>query len=138
MITTKEAFGKKFEFGMDIHMDSDTNNIYVPCENENGVLCMTIEGQALWFTPLSGLPCGITEIQGTLCVAECFNGCLHAITKEGEFLRRLLDKEDMRGKPDYVCYGQDGKLYVTCSYYLYDVKQDICFVYTISGDISIN
>ncbi|KAK3108386.1 hypothetical protein FSP39_006817 [Pinctada imbricata] len=112
-IIMKEACGKKIRFGWDIHMDSDTNNIYVPCENENGVMCMTLEGQSLWFTPLSGAPYGITEIHGTLCVADSASQCLHLITKDGEYVRKLLDKEDLEGKPKYVCHGQDGRLYVS-------------------------
>ncbi|KAK3108051.1 hypothetical protein FSP39_000222 [Pinctada imbricata] len=128
-IIMKEACGKTFKFGWDIHMDSDTNNIYVPCDNEHGVLCMTIEGQALWFTPLP-CPRGITEIQGTLCVADCRGACLHLITKEGEYVGKLLDKEDLGGGPDYVRYGQDGRLYV--SYDSCDNKHDMISVYTVT------
>ncbi|KAK3108341.1 hypothetical protein FSP39_005862 [Pinctada imbricata] len=110
-IIMKEACGKKFKFGWDIHMDSDTNNIYVPCLREYGVLCVTVEGKGVWFTPLSG-PWGITEIQGTLCVVDYGGACLHLITKDGEDVRKLLDKEDLGGTPNCVCYGQDGRLYV--------------------------
>ncbi|KAK3109190.1 hypothetical protein FSP39_024945 [Pinctada imbricata] len=111
-IITKEACGKKFKFVYDINMDNDTSNIYVPCYYEDGVLCMTIEGQALWFTPLSRA-WGITEIQGTLCVVNVFKHCLHLITKDGENVRQLLCVEDLGGMPTYVCYGQDDRLYVT-------------------------
>ncbi|KAK3108105.1 hypothetical protein FSP39_001353 [Pinctada imbricata] len=107
-IIMKKACGKKFSFGFDIHMD--TNNIYVPCSNEHGVLCMTIEGQALWFTSLLWTPCGITEIQGTLCVAAYYNHCLHLITKEGEYAKKLLDKADLRERPSYIFCGEDNIL----------------------------
>ncbi|KAK3108880.1 hypothetical protein FSP39_017842 [Pinctada imbricata] len=115
-IITKKACGKRFMFGWDIHMDSDTNNIYVPCHYADGVLCMTIDGKALWFTPLSDA-WGITEIQGTLCVVNFSKRCLQLITKDGENVRQLLCKEDMGGKPKYVCYGQDDRLYVIYSVY---------------------
>ncbi|KAK3108968.1 hypothetical protein FSP39_019916 [Pinctada imbricata] len=128
-IIMKEACGKKFEFGWDIHMDSDTNNIYVPCWNEHGLLCMTIDGKALWFTPLP-CPLGITEIQGTLCVADFGGTCLHLITKDGEYVRKLLDKEDLGVGPAYVCYGQDGRLYV--GYANGDNKHDMISVYTVT------
>ncbi|KAK3108351.1 hypothetical protein FSP39_006111 [Pinctada imbricata] len=125
----KEACGKKFEFGYDIHTDSDTNNIYVPCFREDGVLCMTIEGQALWFTPLSPAWV-ITEIQGTLCVVNIFKHCLHLITKDGENVRKLLCEEDLGGKPEYVCYGQDDRLYVT--YNVGGDKYDMISVYSVT------
>ncbi|KAK3108134.1 hypothetical protein FSP39_001797 [Pinctada imbricata] len=126
-IIMKEACGKKFEFGWDIHMDSDTNNIYVPCMNGYGVVCMTIEGKALWFTPLFG-PRGITEIQGTLCVVEYSGPCLHQITKDGEYVRKLLEKKDLGWGPRYVCYGQDGRLYVS-----YDsCDKHVISVYTVT------
>ncbi|KAK3108243.1 hypothetical protein FSP39_003947 [Pinctada imbricata] len=114
-IIMKEACGKKFEFGLDIHMDSDTNNIYVPCSHEHGVLCMTMDELALWFIRLHYLPRGITEIQGILCVADNVSASLHQITKEGEYVRKLLDEEDLGGNPYCVCYGQDDRLYVSYS-----------------------
>ncbi|KAK3109067.1 hypothetical protein FSP39_022175 [Pinctada imbricata] len=128
-IIMKEACGKKFKFGWDIHMDSDTNNIYVPCYYEDGVLCMTIEGQALWFTPLSRA-WGITEIQGTLCAVNVFEHCLHLITKDGENVRKLLCVEDLGGKPYYVCYGQDDRLNVT--YCARDDKYGMISVYYVT------
>ncbi|KAK3109001.1 hypothetical protein FSP39_020700 [Pinctada imbricata] len=128
-IIMKEACGKKFNFGGDMHMDSDTNNIYVPCFDEDGVLCMTIEGQALWFTPLSRA-WGITEIQGTLCVVIILKHCLHLITKDGENVRKLLREEDLGGKPKYVCYGQDDRLYVT--YSAGDDKYGMISVYSVT------
>ena len=70
-IVLNEAFGKKIKFGFDIHMDIATHNIYVPCVNHTyGVLCMSVEGEPLWFSPLIGIPRGITEAHGVLCVAN--------------------------------------------------------------------
>ncbi|KAK3108501.1 hypothetical protein FSP39_009334 [Pinctada imbricata] len=112
-IILKEACGNKFKFGHDIHMDSETNNIYVPCHNEHGVLCTTIDGKALWFTPLSS-PGGITEIQGTLCVVGHGSRYLYMITKVGENVGKL---NDLDGKPGYVYYGLDGRLYVSYNSY---------------------
>ncbi|KAK3108527.1 hypothetical protein FSP39_009954 [Pinctada imbricata] len=128
-IITKEACGKKFTFGWDIHMDSDTNNIYVPCHYEDGVLCMTIDGKALWFTPLSRV-WGITQNQGTLCVVNILQRCLHLMTKDGENVRKLQCEEDLGGKPNYVCYGQDGRLYV--SYDTRDAKYGMISVYSVT------
>ncbi|KAK3108111.1 hypothetical protein FSP39_001429 [Pinctada imbricata] len=128
-VIMKEACGKKFEFGWDIHMDSDTNNIYVPCQYEDGVVCMTVEGQALWFTPLTRI-WGITEIQGTLCVVNIFERCLHLITKDGENVRKLLCEEDLGGEPECVCYGHDDRLYVT--YDSGDDKHGMISVYSVT------
>ena len=43
-IVRKEAFGKKIEFGgWDIHMDTATHNIYLPCRGDNsGALCLSV------------------------------------------------------------------------------------------------
>ena len=52
-IKRKEAFGEEIEFGVDIHMDKTTINIYVPWwRNNDGVLCLSVHDEALWFTPL--------------------------------------------------------------------------------------
>ena len=76
-----DAFGKMIEFGVDIHMDSASHNIYVPCNGKNrGVLCLSVEGEPLWVTPLEGYLGGITELDGTLCVSDCCKGhawCTH-------------------------------------------------------------
>ena len=64
-INIKEAFERKIEFRLhlsDIHMDSGTNNIYVPYAddvNQGGVVCLSVEGEARWTLPLPGLLCGI-------------------------------------------------------------------------------
>ncbi|KAK3109185.1 hypothetical protein FSP39_024810 [Pinctada imbricata] len=128
-IIMKEACGKKFEFGWDIHMDSDTNNIYVPCWDEDGVLCMTIEGQALWFTPLSRA-LGITEIQGTLCLIKNLEHYLDLITKDGKYIKKLVDKEALGRKPKYVCHGNVDRLYVT--YYSGGDKHSMVSIYTVT------
>ncbi|KAK3096598.1 hypothetical protein FSP39_001564 [Pinctada imbricata] len=130
-IITKEAYGRTFKFAYDIHTDSETNNIYVPCWDEDGVLCMTIEGQALWFRSLSYGPRGITEIQGALCVADRTDICLHLIAKEGRYVRKLLDEEALGGEPEHLCYGQDDKLYI--SYDSVDDKHDIISVFTVTS-----
>ena len=104
-IAIKEAFGKKIRFGWDIHMDSTTHNIYAPCWDFNyGVLCVSVEGDPLLFFPLTGGPWGITEIHGVLCVADCREQCVHLMSKTGEYKGKLLDKDDISGKPEYICY----------------------------------
>ncbi|KAK3082799.1 hypothetical protein FSP39_005585 [Pinctada imbricata] len=123
-ITMEEAFGNEFKFGKDILMDSDTNNIYVPCRNEDGVLCLTIEGKALWFSSLSDSPYGIVEIQGILCIAD--DRCLRLISKNGKYVRKLIRERDLEDEPRYISFGEDGNLYVT-----FDQESDIS-VYAIT------
>ena len=124
-IVLNEAFGKKIKFGFDIHMDIATHNIYVPCVNHTyGVLCMSVEGEPLWFSPLIGIPRGITEAHGVLCVANNTKKCMHLISKNGEHKGKLMD--DIVGYPECVYYDNDGnKLYFNLCWYNRDV---ICFV----------
>ena len=84
-IVRTEAFGKEVKFGLDIHTDKTTHNIYVVCMGDNnGVLCLSVHGDALWFTPLDGLLGGITEIDGLLCVSDYHEGhCVHMVSKSG-------------------------------------------------------
>ncbi|KAK3095427.1 hypothetical protein FSP39_014552 [Pinctada imbricata] len=128
-IVMKQAFGKKFEFGWDIHMDKDTNNVFVPCQHENGVLCLTIEGKALWFSPMSAKLWGITEIQETLCVVDIINNCIHQINKKGEYIRKLIDEDSLDGKPICAYSGQDNNLYI--SYAAFTESCDKISVYTV-------
>ena len=92
-IVMKEAFGKKIEFGgWDIHMDTTTHNIYLPCRGDNsGALCLSVEGDPLWFTPLEGRLGGITEIDGVLCVSDYIAGHgLQMVCKSGKYIEKLL------------------------------------------------
>ena len=124
-IVIKEACGMKIGFGWDILMDSTTHNIYVPCQFPSyGALYVSVEGEPLWFSSLSGLPWGITEIQGVLCVADCIERCVHLLSKTGEYKGKLLDKGDISGKLEYIYYDdRQQKLYFS----LYE-KDIICFV----------
>ena len=124
-IVIKEAFGNEITFGWDIHMDSKTHNIYVPCViYNNRVLCVSVEGEPLWFSPLTGSPRGITEIYGVLCVADSKEQCMHLMSKTGEYKGKLLDKGEMTGRPEYMYYDErQKKLYFS----LYG-KDVICFV----------
>ena len=111
-ITRKDAFGNEIGFGRDIHMDKTTHNIYVPCwGNNNGVLCLSVHDEALWFTPLEGALGGITEIDGVMCVSEYYGGhCVHMVSKSGEYEGELLDKDVLKDrKPFYMCYVADAK-----------------------------
>ncbi|KAK3109151.1 hypothetical protein FSP39_024095 [Pinctada imbricata] len=131
-IQMEEACDKTFYFGCDIHMTKTTNNIYVPCWHQNGVLCLTMEGKASWFCQLYGIPRGITEIKGTLCVADSEKVCLHLITKEGEYVQQLMTRRELGGRPSYICYGQDDKLYVSYDYS--DDKSDTISVYAMDSE----
>ena len=114
-IVRKEAFGKKIEFGVDIHMDKATHNIYVPRWGDAfGVLCLSVHDEALWFTPLDGALGGITEIDGVLCVSDYDEGhCVHMISKSGDYKGKLLDKDVLKERnPEYVCFdASQRKLY---------------------------
>ena len=106
----EEAFGKKVYLGFDIHMDSATHNIYVPCGYNNpGVLCVSIDGSTLWFTPLADRLWGIIEVHGLLCVADLIGQCLHLLSKAGEVKGKLLDKTDIREKPCHLSYNKSSQ-----------------------------
>ena len=126
-IVRREAFGKEIQFGLDIHMDKTTNNIYVSCLGSNkGVFCLSVHDEALWFTPLDGAPGGIIEIDGVLCVSDCAAGNgLQMVSKTGEYKRKLLDKDVLnKRKPEYVCFdANDGKLYFNL-----DSSNAVCFI----------
>ena len=54
-IVITEAFGKKIKLSWGIHIDSATHNIFASCESDNsGVLCVSMEGDPLWFSSLAG------------------------------------------------------------------------------------
>ena len=100
-----KAFGGVIEFGFDIHMDKVTHAIYVPClMSDGGVLCVSVEGEPLWFTKLAGLPCGITEINGFPCVADNASRCLYLISKDGENKRKLVDNDFNDAECTLFCF----------------------------------
>ena len=126
-IDRREAFGKEIQFGWDIHMDKTTHNIYVPCwGNNNGVLCLSVHGEALWFTPLKGGVGGITEIDGALCVSDFAEGhCVRTVSKSGEYKGNLLDNNVFEERePFYMCYVEDAKKI----YFSLDNSDIICFM----------
>ena len=124
-MVVREVFGKKITFGLGIWMDSKTHNIYVTCWGDNiGVLCLSDE--ALWFTPMNGTSCGITEINGALCVV-CSDKCVHLISKTGKCMRKLLDRADMIDTPLRVSYDNTShKLFLS-----FDLKDKV-FVYQVT------
>ena len=124
-IIIKEAFGKKIRFGLDIHMDRKTHNIYVTCVLDNrGVLCVSVEGEPLWFSPLTGLPWGITTIHGLLCVTDRREQCVHLMSKTGEYKGKLLDEDEMTD-PSRCVYYDDRQQKLYFSLYHKDI---ICYV----------
>ncbi|KAK3108840.1 hypothetical protein FSP39_017034 [Pinctada imbricata] len=66
----KEPLGMTGEFGSVLYMDPKTHNIYSVLEGERpGIMCITVEGNTLWCTPMgigNGQPFGITEFHGLL------------------------------------------------------------------------
>ena len=106
-IVRKEASGKEIEFGADLHMDKTTHNIYMPCIGVNkGVLCLTLEDEPLWFTPLEGSLGGISEIDGVLCVSDYQKGHgIQMVSENGNCKGKLLDNDILKkGNPDYLCF----------------------------------
>ena len=127
-IVMKEAFGKKIEFGgWDIHMDTTTHNIYLPCRGDNsGSLCLSVEGEPLWFTPLEGRLGGITEIDDTLCVSEYIAGHgLQMVSKSGEYIGKLLCQDMLKKRnPEYLYFeASERKLYFNL-----DNSDIVCFI----------
>ena len=114
-IVRKEAFGKEIRFGLDIHMDRKTHNMYVPCwGSKKGVLCLSVHDEELWFTPFGGVLGGISEIDGALCVSDYGTGhCVHMVSKSGKYKGKLLDKDELKNRnPEYLCYvSSEKKLY---------------------------
>ena len=101
-------------------MDSATHNIYVSCgPNNSGVLCVSMEGDPVWFSPLTK-PIGITEINGVVCVADIVDRCIHLMTKMGEYKKRLLDKDVLINKPWYMSFDKS-KENIFLTYYGKDV-----------------
>ena len=117
-IVLKKAFRRVIKIGWDIHMDSKTNNIHVPCEGKNsGILGMSIQGEALWFAPLSSDPWGITKIGNSLCVVGITKRCVYLVSMSGQCKGKLLDMDKMLGEPKKIFYDKtDKKLYITFLY----------------------
>ena len=124
-IVIKKAFGKNMMFGYGIYVDCTTHNIYVSCVLYNdGVLCVSVEGEPLWFSPLTGRPWGITEIHGVLCVADLSEQCMHLLSKTEEYKGKLLDKGEMTDQPQYIYYDDRQQTL----YFSVPRKEVICFV----------
>ena len=113
-IVIEKALQKMVEIGFNIHMDSTSHNIYVPCIIiDTGVICFSVEGSELWFTSLEGAPGGITEIDGFLCVSDVLERCVHALSKNGQYQRKILDRNILKDKEPYNIYydADEEKLY---------------------------
>ena len=90
-----DVYGKKVDKEKwDIHSDRNTHNIYVPCWGEcRGMLCVTLEGEILWFCDFDGGIRGITEVHGILSVVNPAQKCVNLISKEGKPYSKLLEKK---------------------------------------------
>ena len=108
-------------------MDKTTHNIYVPCLGVNGgVICLSVEGEPLWLTPLKGAKGGITEIDDVLCVTDYEIGHgIQMVSKSGKYKGKLLDKDILKDRqPFYMCCVANAKK-IYFSLYSSDI---ICFI----------
>ena len=112
-ITMKRIFGRVIKFSWDIHMDDTDNNIVVSCQD--GVLCLSIKGEVLWFKALSyGRPKGITEINNMFYVADMFQRCVLVLSRTGEIKKPILAEEELRDQPDYLSFNHfSRKLFIS-------------------------
>ena len=106
-IVIKKAFDKRIDFGLDIHSDNKTHHIYVPCDTPTGVLCVSIEGDALRFTDLPVFPRGITEAHGQLCIVLYKEATVILLSKDGEKKYDLIEKKNFKGKPMFINFFGD-------------------------------
>ena len=117
VINFKKKFRKSMKLGFDIHMDSSTHNIYVPCVGrgtDHRVLCLSVTGQVLWLCHLPGKPMGMTSYDNWLCLAVNRNVYLISKTGQREEEMMLLGSEELKDWPKWVfCDDQEKKLYVT-------------------------
>ena len=98
ILMEKGVYGRENFVGWDIHMDSATHNIYVTCWGANsGVVCLSVEGELQWFSPLAWKHWGITEIHGVLCVTDTRERCLHLMSKTGSIGGRFWTGKEWRG-----------------------------------------
>ena len=110
-IVIREVFGKKIKLSWGIHIGNATHNIYVSCEPYNsGVLCISVEGDPLWFSSLAGDTMGITSIQGVLCVAKMKERSAILLNKSGEFMGQLLEKDMFKDSPICVHYDESSQI----------------------------
>ena len=99
----REVNGERVEFGWDIHSDRDTHQAFIPCEGGNdGILHVSIYGELLRFTELDGVPRGITDLHGFLCVVDNTNDCVNLFSKDGQFVSELISKDHFDGYPDLI------------------------------------
>ena len=104
-----DVYGKKVDKEKwDIHSDRNTHNIYVPCWGEcRGMLCVSIEGEILWFCDFDGGVRGITEVHGILCVVNPAQKCVNLISKEGKPYSKLLEKSGMPKSPEFISFQEN-------------------------------
>ena len=93
--------------------------------DNKGVLCLSVKGEPLWFTPFEGILGGITEIDGVLRVSDFWTKRgIRMVDKTGQYKRTLLDKDILKErKPFDMCYVPDAKK-IYFSLYESDI---ICF-----------
>ena len=99
----KEAFGKKVEFGFDIHSDRHTHHMYIPCVRDNkGILCVSIDGKVNDFHATHWTPWGISYMYGFFCVVNYSGNCVMIPTKEWKSMSKLLDTSDAKSCAYYI------------------------------------
>ena len=123
----KEAFGKKVEFGWDIHSDRDTHHVYIPCEGEiKGILCASIDGKVNNFHATDWRPRGISDIYRFLCVVNYSDSSVMLSTKDSVSMSKSLDTSDAKSRPEYISVNEACEKIIV-SYY----KSDIISVFAI-------
>ena len=122
----KEVFGKEVQFGLDIHSDSNNHHVYIPCVGgNNGIICVSVEGEVLRFTELDDNPWGISEIHGFLCVVDIDNACVHFMSPDWKSRSKLLVDNVLQEGPMYIAVNDVAGKFVI-SYY----KKDVITVFT--------
>ena len=82
------TFGKCIKYGPGIYSDVDTQNIYLVCRDIHGVLCLSRNGDILWFYETSFISSGITANNDRLLFAVS-DGVM-ALTRDGRHCSYFL------------------------------------------------
>ena len=95
----KDTKGIPIETSSKLHCDRETHDIYIALHIKStsvnyGILCMSIEGDAKWFTLCNGMVNAITSFRGLVCVANDDNACVVLMTRDAKVARTLLDNHN--------------------------------------------
>ena len=92
----KDIMGIPIETSSKLHCDRETHDIYISLSSVkyDGILCMSVVGDAKWFTLCNGMVNAITSFRGLVCVANDDNACVVLMTRDGKVARTLLDNHN--------------------------------------------